>query len=187
MDKSGRENPEQQDTPENLDVSLMCCWGEKAPFVATGSCRKQPGRKEVKLKKTRKQDCSCSTMKKKVSRGRSPNFTSSVYSTKGSSFSISNSSKDSSSKIWLGVDAMKNVDPYEFVFYSLMKGLEQAIVLVAQASHTVIHYRRNHIYSALLKDSRKKSKTLMESLLKTRKNNLFKEKSAKEMGLSVRL
>ena len=30
MDKSGRENPEQQDTLENLDVSLMCCWGEKS-------------------------------------------------------------------------------------------------------------------------------------------------------------
>lgn len=54
-------------------------------------------------------------------------------------------------------------NPSEFDFLGLTEVLEQNIVLVSQAAHSMTHCRSHDILGALLKESIKTSQTLKEN------------------------
>ena len=67
------------------------------------------------------------------------------------------------SQTQMGVDSMKDSTPSEVDFHGLTQALEQAIVLVGQAAHSITYHRRIKILNALLKKTRKVSNVNQEA------------------------
>ena len=61
------------------------------------------------------------------------------------------------SSTWMEVNSTKNCNASDIDFLSIKQALQQTIVLIGQAAHSVTSHRRNTILSVLLKDSRKAS------------------------------
>ena len=65
--------------------------------------------------------------------------------------------------IWMGLNSLKDSTPTKVDFDGLTQAVEQVIILVGRATHSITYHRQMKILNALLKETRKATHNVEEN------------------------